>query len=69
MSTNTPDSVKEALKALELNNNRLLAVIHQQDKRDDIARMKELELIQAKQQVARNINRGKYSSLYNIQPR
>lgn len=69
MSTNTPDSVKEALKALELNNNRLLAVIHQQDKRDDIARMKELESIQAKQQVARNINRGKYSSLYNIQPR
>lgn len=69
MATNTPEAVKVALKALEANNTRLLTVIQRQETRDTVERMKELELIQARQKSFKKDNHGKYSSIYNIYPR
>lgn len=69
MNTQQNETVKAALKVLETNNNRLLSAIHRQEKRDTTARMRELEIIQARLQQDKRANQGKYNPLYNIQHR
>lgn len=69
MNTQQNETVKAALKVLETNNNRLLSAIHHQEKRDTTARMRELEIIQARLQQDKRANQGKYNPLYNIQHR